>query len=206
MNFRKLNLQLFAADDGGTGGSVQGTNTDVSANTGQNDNAGNSKESNTGDNEKTYTEDDIAKMKEDWAKEKEDSYQSKLKDEIAKAIEEEKRLSKLSKDEKDAEEKQKLLSKIETLEKEKELNILKQKALNALSEQKLPNSFLSFVIGANEKATMDNITAIKTAFDSAVQSQVEERLKGKTPNISNNTGSKNEDVGVQFANALRGKF
>lgn len=203
MNFRKLNLQLFA-DDTGLGGNAQGA--DISANTGQNGNTGDNQSGNTEGSVKTYTEDDIAKMKEDWAKEKEDSYQSKLKDEIAKAIEEEKRLSKLSKDEKDAEEKQKLLSKIETLEKEKELNILKQKALNALSEQKLPNSFLSFVIGANEKATMDNITAIKTAFDSAVQSQVEERLKGKTPNISNNTGSKNEDVGVQFANALRGKF
>ena len=94
-------------------------------------------------------------------------------------------MSKLSKDEKDAEEKQKLLSKIETLEKEKELGILKEKALNALSEQKLPNNFLDFIIGVDEKATMGNITAIKTAFDSAVQSQVEERLKGKTPNISN---------------------
>ena len=203
MNFRKLNLQLFA-DDTGLGGNAQSTY--ISANTGQNDGSGNSKESNTGDNEKTYSEDDIEKLKESWAKKQEEGYQTKLKDEIAKALEEEKRLSKLSKDEKDAEEKQKLLSKIETLEKEKELNILKQKALNALSEQKLPNSFLSFVIGSDEKATMDNISAIKLAFDSAVQSQVEERLKGKTPNISNDTGSKNEDVDTQFANALRGKF
>ena len=202
MNFKKLNLQLFAADTG-TSGNSQGA--DTSANTVQNNNDGD-QNSNADGSTKTYTEDDIAKMKEDWAKEKEDSYQSKLKDEIAKAIEEEKRLSKLSKDEKDAEEKQKLLSKIETLEKEKELNILKQKALNSLSEQKLPNSFLDFIIGVDEKATMDNITAIKTAFDSAVQSQVEERLKGKTPNISNNTGTKNEDVDTQFANALRGKF
>ncbi|MGP1599175.1 DUF4355 domain-containing protein [Peptoanaerobacter stomatis] len=204
MNFRKLNLQLFGADDGGAGGNAQST--DISANTGQNDGTGNSKESNAVDNAKTYSEEDIEKLKESWAKEQEEGYQTKLKDEIAKALEEEKRLSKLSKDEKDAEEKQKLLSKIETLEKEKELNILKQKALNALSEQKLPNSFLDFIIGVDEKATMGNITAIKTAFDSAVQSQVEERLKGKTPNISNDTGSKNEDVDTQFANALRGKF
>ena len=62
-NFRKLNLQLFAADGGGTGGSVQGTNTDVSGNTGQNDGTGNSKESNAGDNVKTYSEDDITKLK-----------------------------------------------------------------------------------------------------------------------------------------------
>lgn len=204
MNFRKINLQLFAQDTGGAGGNAQAA--DISANTEQNENTGDNQGSNAYSNAKTYTEDDINKMKESWAKEQEDSYQTKLKDEIAKAIEEEKRLSKLSKDEKDAEEKQKLLSKIETLEKEKELNILKQKALNVLSDQKLPNSFLSFVIGANEKATLDNISDIKSAFDIAVQAQVEERLKGKTPNISNNTGTKNEDVGVQFANALRGKF
>ena len=98
-----------------------------------------------------------------------------------------------------------MLSRIESLEKEKELGILKEKALNALSEQKLPNSFLNFVIGADEKATFDNISAIKTAFDSAVQAQVEERLKGKTPNISNTVGKSN-DIATQFANALRGKF
>nr|DAU68321.1 MAG TPA: Major head protein [Caudoviricetes sp.] len=202
MNFRKLNLQLFAADTG-AGGNSQGV--DTSANTVQNSNDGDNQNSNADGNTKTYTQDDIAKLKEDWAKEQESSYQSKLKDGIAKAIEEEKRLSKLSKDEKDAEEKQKLLSRIESLEKEKELGILKEKALNALSEQKLPNSFLNFVIGANEKATLDNISAIKSAFDSAVQAQVEERLKGKTPNISN-TGGKSDDIAEQFANALRGKF
>ena len=202
MNFKKLNLQLFAADIGGIGGNTQA---DISANTVQISNAGDNQNSNADGNTKTYTEDDITKLKEDWAKEQESSYQTKLKEDISKAIEEEKRLSKLSKDEKDAEEKQKLLSRIESLEKEKELGILKEKALNALSEQKLPNSFLNFVIGADEKATFDNISTIKSAFDSAVQSQVEERLKGKTPDISN-TGGKSDDIAGQFANALRGKF
>ena len=202
MNFRKLNLQLFAAD-AGTVGNLQGA--DASENTVQNNNDGDNQNSNADGNTKTYTADDITRLKQEWEKEQESNYQSKLKDGIAKAIEEEKRLSKLSKDEKDAEEKQKLLSRIESLEKEKELGILKEKALNALSEQKLPNSFLSFVIGADEKATFDNISAIKSAFDSAVQAQVEERLKGKTPNISNTVG-KSDNIAEQFANALRGKF
>lgn len=199
MNFRKLNLQLFA-DDTGLGGNAQGA--DISANTGQNDTEGDNQSGNTDSSTKTYTEDYITKLKESWEKEQEDSYKTKLKDEVAKAIEEEKRLSKLSKDEKDAEEKQKLLSKIETLEKEKELNILKEKALNALSEQKLPNSFLSFVIGADEKATLDNISAIKSAFDSAVQLQVEERLKGKTPNISNASNGDNLQNEIEKALGL----
>ena len=197
MKFRKINLQLFAADTG-AGGSSQGV--DTSANTGQDSNAGDNQNSNADGNTKTYTQDDIAKLKEDWTKEQESSYQSKLKDGIAKAIEEEKRLSKLSKDEKDAEEKQKLLSRIESLEKEKELGILKEKALNALSEQKLPNSFLNFVIGADEKATLDNISAIKSAFDLAVQSQVEERLKGKTPVVGNTTQI--DDIQSEFEKAL----
>jgi phage scaffold protein len=202
MNFRKLNLQLFAAD-AGTVGNLQGA--DASENTVQNNNDGDNQNSNADGNTKTYTADDITRLKQEWEKEQESNYQSKLKDGIAKAIEEEKRLSKLSKDEKDAEEKQKLLSRIESLEKEKELGILKEKALNALSEQKLPNSFLNFVIGVDEKATLDNISAIKSAFDSAVQAQVEERLKGKTPNISNTVG-KSDNIAEQFANALRGKF
>lgn len=197
MKFRKINLQLFAADTG-AGGSSQGV--DTSANTGQDSNAGDNQNSNADGNTKTYTEDDITKLKEEWTKEQESSYQSKLKDGIAKAIEEEKRLSKLSKDEKDAEEKQKLLSRIESLEKEKELGILKEKALNALSEQKLPNSFLNFVIGADEKVTMDNISAIKSEFDIAVQSQVEERLKGKTPVVGNSIQI--DDIQSEFEKAL----
>jgi len=197
MKFRKINLQLFAADTG-AGGNSQGA--DTSANTGQDSNAGDNQGANIDGGTKTYTEDDITKLKDEWAKEQESSYQSKLKDGIEKAIEEEKRLSKLSKDEKDAEEKQKLLSRIESLEKEKELGILKEKALNALSEQKLPNSFLSFVIGADEKATFDNISAIKSAFDSAVQSQVEERLKGKTPVVGNVTQI--DDIQSEFEKAL----
>ena len=197
MNFRKLNLQLFAADIG-AGGNSQGA--DTSANTVQNNNDGDNQNSNVDGNTKTYTEDDIVKLKEDWAKEQESSYQTKLKEDITKAIEEEKRLSKLSKDEKDAEEKQKLLSRIESLEKEKELGILKEKALNALSEQKLPNSFLNFVIGVDEKATLDNISAIKSAFDSAVQAQVEERLKGKTPVLGNATQI--DDIQSEFEKAL----
>ena len=52
----------------------------------------------------------------------------------------------------------------------------------------MPNSFLNFIIGADEKATMDNISAVKTAFDNAVQAQVEERLKGKTPTVGNTSG------------------
>ena len=197
MNFRKINLQLFATDTG-AGGNSQGA--DTSANTVQNSNDGDNQNSNADGNTKTYTADDISKLKEEWTKEQESSYQTKLKEDISKAIEEEKRLSKLSKDEKDAEEKQKLLSRIESLEKEKELGIVKEKALNALSEQKLPNSFLNFVIGADEKATLDNISAIKSAFDSAVQSQVEERLKGKTPTVGNATQI--DDIQSEFEKAL----
>ena len=96
MNFRKINLQLFAADDGGAGGNAQAA--DISANTGQNDTAGDNQSGNTDSSTKTYTEDYITKLKESWEKEQEDSYKTKLKDEVAKAIEEEKRLSKLSKD------------------------------------------------------------------------------------------------------------
>ena len=197
MKFRKINLQLFAADTGAVGSS-QGA--DTSVNTVQNSNDGDNQNSNADGNTKTYTADEISKLKEEWTKEQESSYQSKLKEDIAKAIEEEKRLSKLSKDEKDAEEKQKLLIRIESLEKEKELGILKEKALNALSEQKLPNSFLNFVIGKDEKATLDNISAIKSAFDSAVQSQVEERLKGKTPSVGNATQI--NDIQSEFEKAL----
>ena len=75
MNFRKINLQLFAADDGGAGGNAQAA--DISANTGQNDTAGDNQSGNTDSSTKTYTEDYITKLKESWEKEQEDSYKTK---------------------------------------------------------------------------------------------------------------------------------
>ena len=56
-----------------------------------------------------------------------------------------------------------------------------------LSEKGLPESLMGVVIGKDKDTTVKNVDALKVEFDKAVQAQVEERLKGKTP--STGTGS-----------------
>lgn len=188
--FQKINLQLFS--EGETTENIE-TNQQTETN----------KEGDA--TTKTYTDDDITSLKEQWQKEQNEENEKKLKEGIAKALEEERRVSKLSKEDKEKEEKQKLLDEIETLKKEKELSKLKEKALNFLSEQKLPHAFLDFILGADENATNQNISNLKTEFDKAVQMQVEERLKGKTPISGGNTDEQG-NAQSEFKNALRGIF
>ena len=188
--FQKINLQLFS--EGETTENIEpnqqtDTNKEGDATT------------------KTYTDDDITSLKEQWQKEQNEENEKKLKEGIAKALEEERRVSKLSKEDKEKEERQKLLDEIETLKKEKELSKLKEKALNSLSEQKLPHAFLDFILGADENSTNQNISNLKTEFDKAVQMQVEERLKGKTPASGGNTDEQG-NAQSEFKNALRGIF
>ena len=59
MKFRKINLQLFAADTG-AGGSSQGA--DTSENTVQNNNDGDNQNSNADGITKTYTADDSTRL------------------------------------------------------------------------------------------------------------------------------------------------
>lgn len=194
-----INLQFFAEDDKETGG-ANSQNQDA-GNIDANANEDVNKEKETQDTQKTYTQDEVEKLKQELSKEKD----SEIQEAVQKALDEEKRKAKLTKDELEKEEKTKLLEEIETLKNEKQVSILKETALNKLLEEKLPNSFLKFVMGENEKVIAENITDLKTEFDKAVQAQVEERLKGKTPTFGSNITT-DDEISKKFANALKGNF
>lgn len=194
-----INLQFFAEDDKETGG-ANSQNQDA-GNINANANEDVNKEKETQDTQKTYTQDEVEKLKQELSKEKD----SEIQEAVQKALDEEKRKAKLTKDELEKEEKTKLLEEIETLKNEKQVSILKETALNKLLEEKLPNSFLKFVMGENEKVIAENITDLKTEFDKAVQAQVEERLKGKTPTFGSNITT-DDEISKKFANALKGNF
>lgn len=169
------------------------------------ENQDNSSEENTEEN-KTYTKDEIAKMKKTWEDEKESSYQEKLQKEITKALEEERRKSKLTSEEREKEEKEKLLDEIQNLKKEREISVLKEKAINHLNDDNLPNTFINFVMAEDEIKIKENIKNLKEAFDKAVQIQVEKRLKGKTPDTSSASSSAEKNIAIEFENALKGNF
>lgn len=172
--FYKMNLQLFAEGDGAGAGDGNG------------DGAGGEGSSGDGSQEpKSF--DEVLKNKE---------YQAEFDRRVQKAIDtakskwdasmndkltEAEKMAKMTKEERAAYEKQK---------KEKELNDreeaitkreLMAEAKNTLAEKKLPVSLATILDYKDADACKASINAVEKAFQEAVQSAVEERLKGGKP-------------------------
>lgn len=77
---------------------------------------------------------------------------------------------------------------------------LKVEARGVLEEKEVPAEFLDMLLGKDMKETKANVDAFKTAFDAAVQAQVEKRLVGKTPQTGNgSTVSETEAMAAEIA-------
>lgn len=103
-------------------------------------------------------------------------------------------LAKMSAEErKEAEDK----AKAESLEKrEKELNMreYRYEAKHQLEENGLPDSFVDMVLSDDPATTKNNITAVRSEFDKAIEVAVTERLKGRTPQIGGVTSQLNKNL------------
>ncbi len=73
---------------------------------------------------------------------------------------------------------QEFQNKFEALEKEKVKEALTNKALKIATEKKLPLELVDFLIGADETATLSNLTALEKVFATHIEAVVTERLKG----------------------------
>lgn len=155
---------------------------------GADDNGGNNagKEGQGGDagkgDTKTYTQAEIdaaltAKLAEEkgkWEKE----YQQKA--EAAKK--EQDRLSKLSDDERKKAEIEKAQLDLQAKEKELKIKELKLEVVEDLTKRGIPVSFLDYlVVDADSEKTLGRITNFEKEFKKAIDTAVNERLKGKTP-------------------------
>ncbi|KJD38602.1 hypothetical protein QD46_18230 [Paenibacillus polymyxa] len=94
-----------------------------------------------------------------------------------------------AKDEKEIEV-EKLRAEVENMKLEKQRERLTSQAIKIASEKKLPLPLVDFFIGADEEATTANLAMLEQSLQSAIQQQVEQRLKGDgyTPPASS-TGS-----------------
>lgn len=131
--------------------------------------------------ERTFTRAEIGKM---LAAER-----AKWEDEQAEIIEQAKeqaksegeRLAKMTKDERAKEEEARRIQAIEERERvlaEKEMRVATQ---TLLSEEGLPVEFLDFVISETAEVTKEKIGLLRSVFDKAVESRVDERLAQKAP-------------------------
>lgn len=119
---------------------------------------------------------------------------SKWNEEKQDEINRAEQLAKMSAEErKEAEDK----AKAESLEKrEKELNMreYRYEAKHQLEGNGLPDSFVDMVLSDDPATTKNNITAVKSEFDKAIEVAVTERLKGKTPQVGGGTSQLNKNL------------
>lgn len=88
-------------------------------------------------------------------------------------------------------------AKAESLEKrEKGLNMreYRYEAKHQLEENGLPVSFVDMVLSDDPTTTKNNITAVRSEFDKAIEVAVTERLKGKTPQVGGGTSQLNKNL------------
>lgn len=73
-----------------------------------------------------------------------------------------------------------LKAELEKIKMESARKDLKNKALTYANEKGLPADLVDFFIGADEKATNDNMGKLESAFTSALAAAVKEKLKGNS--------------------------
>lgn len=135
---------------------------------------------------KTYTQDEVDELVKDLLTQDEVNkiVEKRVARERQKADEERKeaeRLSKLTAEDRAKEESKKKDDEIARLRAEIDRNNLERDTIDRLNEEGLPVTFKSFLIGSDAETTNQAIKDFKSAYDLAVQDEVERRLTGKTP-------------------------
>lgn len=185
-NKLNMNLQLLASDEGSEGDDSTVDNTEDTKTEEQ--------------QEKIFTQADIDKIvNERLAREKkkiekanEEKYQAQLKAEL----EESEKLAKMSEAErvKAQAEKERKQFETERAKFEEEMRAFNEErmlntTMKTLAEKNLPVEFAQFLKVDNADDIMENISVFEKHFNEALEKMVNQRLKGRTPNVS--TLSKN---------------
>lgn len=128
---------------------------------------------------KTYTEEDVAGLRSQWQQE----LAEQLKQAKAEGMSEAERFAKLTAEEQMQEQLKTLRAENETLKKNDARARLEAEALKTLEAEALPTSFRDLVMAEDAETIKTRISTLKTAFTTAVQQEVESRLKGKAPAV-----------------------
>ncbi len=164
-----LNLQLFADDEAET--EVDQANVDAEK-----------------ENEKTFTQDEVNKIVQDrLAKEK-------AKNE--KAQEEAKKLAKMNAEQKNQYMVEQLQKELEEYKNKEAKNDMIKEANSMLKDNDitLPDEVVAMLIGDNAEDTKVCVDSFSKAFKTAVERDVNEKLKGKTPKQKSVAGLTREDI------------
>lgn len=173
---RRLDLQLFAEEEG----AAQEEEKESSA---AGDDPGETKEG-----EVSYTEETFQQKLKEETERLAAKYEEELSAKLKAAKEEAEKTAKMTQAEKEKFELEKKEKEIAQKEQALALRELKAETSRMLAEAKLPEEVLDMVLAEDAEATKKNVESFKEVFDQAVQSAVEERLKGTSPRGGGGTG------------------
>ncbi len=129
----------------------------------------------------TYTAEQVEQLKAEL----EQQWQTKLTEAANAAkkagLSEAERLAQMSEAERLQEQLKQLQTENEQYKSSESRRTLEAEAAKALANEQLPASFVGMVMADNAEGIKANIAAVKEAFATAVQAEVEARIKGKTP-------------------------
>ena len=117
------------------------------------------------------------------------SFEEMLKKREAAAKKEAERLSKLSDEERQKAEIENGRKELELREKELQRKELMLEMTKVLAERKIPIQFMDYLIADDSESTLERITTFEKQYKLAIETAVNDKLKGKTPPAA--TGNKN---------------
>lgn len=127
--------------------------------------------------------------------------------EVEKRIEQERKdaesLAKLTEKEREAAKLDKQAQQLEKREQELLNKELRADAIDNLIEKDLPKEFADFVVSGDSETTLENINAVKSAFDKAVNERVKQSVRQETPGASRQLKNRNSFNVDEFARKSR---
>lgn len=191
----KLNLQFFAEDGDGDNGNA-GNQSGEGTQTGGTDSTDDDNQKPDEDNDKKYSRSEMRKM---FASQMNDFKSKELPDLLKQAEEKGAQRAKMSDKERAAADKK---------QREDELN-KREQALNQrealadtttlLSNEGLPTSFATMLSDLNADKRTENVNSFKKAFSESVHNAVLDQTKGKKTPAAGNSGTHEENSGIEFA-------
>lgn len=161
----------------------QNLNTQNEQQTNENTELGTQKDSKAGQNDKKYSDADVnALIDRKFAE-----WQKKKDAELGEA----KKLAEMDATQKAEYERDKMQKELDLLKKQNLLNEMSKTARGILKESsiEISDELLSVLVTDNAEATKKNVDSFVQMFNSAVESEVKNRLKGKAPKGGNKSGT-----------------
>lgn len=130
---------------------------------------------------KTFTEAELSAEVDRRVQQAQKKWQAELETRLKSERDEGARLAKLSADERAKEEQEKAQKEFEKERAQYNREKLEFETTKQLAELKLPVSFASLLAGADAEETKANIDKFQKEWNSAIQSEIDNKLKGTAP-------------------------